>query len=72
MIQGINQKRNVFTHVAADIVRPGQQLRRLIYQICSQYAVNVAVFVVFVKLLESVGKQTESCTDKDLFRFSPL
>ena len=59
MVQVIDDERDVFAHIDADIVRSGEKLRCLVYQVGGQDAVDQTVLIVLVKLLQSVGKQTE-------------
>lgn len=68
MVQVINDERDVFAHIDADIVRSGEKLRCLVYQVGGQDAVDQTVLIVLVKLLQSVGKQTEGRTYEYLSR----
>ena len=72
MVQVIDDERDVFAHIDADIVRSGEKLRCLVYQVGGQDAVDQTGLLVLVKLLQSVGKQTEGCADKYFSCFSSL
>ena len=72
MIQGVDDQGDVFAHIDADIVRSGEKLRCLVYQVGGQDAVDQTVLIVLVKLLQSVGKQTEGRAYEYLFRLAAL
>ena len=65
MVQGINHQRDVFAHLAADIVWTFQKFRRLIDQVSGQNGIDQAIFVGFVKLLEAIGEQAEGSCSKN-------
>ena len=72
MVQVIDDERDVFAHIYADIVWSGEKLRCLIYQVGGQDAVDQAVLIVLVKLLQSVGKQTKGRAYEYLSRLTAL
>ena len=65
MIQRINHKCNIFTHIAANIIRPLQKLRRLIDQVRCKNRINQSVLISLIKLLKPVRKQPEGCSRED-------
>ena len=46
MVQVIDDERDVFAHIDADIVRSGEKLRCLVYQVGGQDAVDQTVLIV--------------------------
>ena len=47
MVQVIDDERDVFAHIDADIVRSGEKLRCLVYQVGGQDAVALRLFNSF-------------------------
>ena len=72
MIQRINDVSDILAEVAVDIIWFLEQLRCLVYQVGGQDAVDQTVLIVLVKLLQSVGKQTEGRAYEYLSRLAAL
>ena len=68
MVQRIDQKSDVFAHVAADVIFAGQKLRGLIYQVSSQYAIEQSFFVSLIEFFHTIGEQTKGGIQEDSFR----
>ena len=68
MVQRIDQKSDVFAHVAADVIFAGQKLRGLIYQVGSQYAIEQSFFVSLIEFFHTIGEQTKGGIQEDSFR----
>jgi ligand-binding sensor domain-containing protein len=63
---------DVLAHIYIDIIWLGEKLRCLVYQVGGQDAVDQTVLIVLVKLLQSVGKQTEGRAYEYLSRLAAL
>ena len=72
MVQIVDNQCDILAHINIDIVWSGQKLWCLIYQVGSQDAVNQAILLVLVELVQAVGEQTEGCTYEYLSCFSSL
>lgn len=72
MIQVVDNQGDVLAHVHVDVVRTGEKLRRLVHQVGGQDAVDQAVFIILIELIQPVRKQAEGRTCEDLSRLSSL
>lgn len=72
MVQGINQKSDVFAHITADIVGALQQFGSLVYQICGQDTCNESFLISLIELLQAIGEQAKSGEYKDTSGFAGL
>ena len=72
MVQSIDDVSDVFAHITVYIIRFLKKLRCLVYQVGGQDAVDQTVLIVLVKLLQSVGKQTEGRAYEYLSRLAAL
>mgnify|MGYP007025218752 CR=1 FL=1 len=57
MIQGINEQSNVFAHVAVDIIRTLQELRRLINQVGCKDLGNNTLLISLVEFVQTAGEK---------------
>ena len=64
MVQQIDHQGDILAHIDVGIPFPRQKLRRLIDQIGRKDLVNDTVPVGFVKLVKTIGKETESYSRK--------
>ena len=55
MIQIIDDQCDILAHIHIDIIRSGQQIRCLIYQIRRQNPVDGSILIVFVKFGQAGG-----------------
>ena len=69
MIQCINNVGKIFTQITAGIVRTGQQLRCLIYQVRGQQVIKYAFFICFIELFDAVGEKTKGRAEEDTVGF---
>ena len=65
MVQCVNDESDVFAHVTINIVRFGEELRRLIDQVCGEDTANDAILIRFVEFLHAVGEQAEGAAEDD-------
>ena len=72
MIQCIYDESDVFAHITVDIIRFGEEFRRLIDQVRGEDTADDTVLIRFVELLHTIGEQAERSGSKDPFCFSPL
>ena len=72
MIECVDDERDVFAHIAVDIVRFGQKLRSLVDQVGRKDAAYDAVLVGLVESFHTICEQAECGGCEDPFCFSPL
>ncbi len=72
MIQGINEQSNVFAHVAVDIIRTLQELRRLINQVGCKDLGNNTLLISLVEFVQTAGEKAECGENKDASCFARL
>ena len=65
MIQGVDDQSDILAHVTVDIIFLFQELRSLIYQVGGQKTIKQSLIVGVVKLIQTVGKKSESGADVD-------
>ena len=63
MIDDINDTCKVFAHICFYVVRFSKKLRNAVVQVSSDNLVDPSLFVVFVKFVQTVCKQTVGGTD---------
>ena len=67
MVQSVDHQCDIFAHITVDIIRTRKKLRCLIDQVGSQDGIDDALFISFVELVHTVGKQAESSGGEDSF-----
>ena len=66
MVQVIDDERDVFAHIDADIVRSGEKLRCLVYDVGGQNFCEESFLISLVEFLQSAGEQSEGRAHVDV------
>ena len=72
MVQSIDYERKVFAHIAVRVIRLGEQLFGLIYEVRGDQSVEQSLLEGIVKSAEAVGEDAECRTDEDTAAFLSL
>ena len=66
VIQGVDDQGDVFAHIDADIVRSGEKLRCLVYDVGGQNLCEESFLISLVEFLQSAGEQSEGRAHVDV------
>ena len=65
MIQDVHDTRQIFAHICFQIIRTVQKVRIPVVQVRGDDPVDILFFIVFIKLFQTVSKESESGADND-------
>ena len=66
VVERINEKRDIFAHIAVYIIFFAEKLVRLVYSVGGKQSVEFASLKGFVEFFHSVGEETKGGAHEDL------